>query len=196
MNDTVMELGQRLHQSRDELRQALLNPIGKHAADSSPCNTQGAGSNGHGPSPAPLAGNADHSACSQALQASPALSSVATALHTWWSHHPMRASGWVAAEAAAALVKPLAQRHPVALVVGAFGVGALLVWSKPWSWSIKPAVFASLVPPLASWTSSASSAVSAVPIAPWMSVLNSLVNSNRTTAPASPDPMAPNAPLH
>jgi hypothetical protein len=108
------------------------------------------------------------------MAASPAFSIVANAVQTWWSHHPLRAAGLVATEAAEAVAKPLAQRHPVTLVAAAFGVGALLMWSRPWSWLIKPAVFASLVPPMAS------SALSRMPIAPWMTVLKSLIHTDLT----------------
>jgi hypothetical protein len=192
-SNTPPEPGQRLSQSRDQLRRALLHADGDHAAAGSSGPHKGAGLNGHGPSSAHASGDPNDSVWTQALQASPALSIVVTAVQTWWSHHPMRASGMVAAEAAGALAKPLAQRHPVALVAGAFGVGALLMWSRPWTWLIKPAVFATLVPPLAS------SAMARMPIAPWMTVLNALINTTRTATPASADPVAQKAqtaPLH
>jgi hypothetical protein len=55
----------------------------------------------------------------------------------WWHGHPWRGWSLLAADAADAVARPLAQRHPLALVAGAAGVGALLVWSRAWrGWSL------------------------------------------------------------
>ena len=68
------------------------------------------------------------------------------AMHQWWAQHPLRLATDVTADAAKALVQPVAQRHPVALVAGAAAVGALLVWSQPWRWLLTPALLAGLLP--------------------------------------------------
>ena len=73
--------------------------------------------------------------------------SLATGVvHQWWEHHPLRLATHVTADAAKALVQPVAQRHPVALVAGAAAVGALVVWSQPWRWLLTPALVAGLLP--------------------------------------------------
>lgn len=68
------------------------------------------------------------------------------AIHEWWAHHPLRLVSDVTIDAARAVVQPVAQRHPVVLVVGAAAVGALLVWSQPWRWLLTPALLAGLLP--------------------------------------------------
>lgn len=79
-----------------------------------------------------------------AARSSPGLATHA--MHQWWAHHPLRLVTDVTADAAKALVQPLAQRHPVALVAGAAAVGAFLVWSQPWRWLLTPALVAGLLP--------------------------------------------------
>ena len=74
----------------------------------------------------------------------PGLATVA--MQQWWAQHPLRLATDVTADAAKALVQPVAQRHPVALVAGAAAVGALLVWSQPWRWLLTPALLAGLLP--------------------------------------------------
>lgn len=41
-----------------------------------------------------------------------------------------------------AVINPVAQRNPVGLVAGAFLLGGLLVWARPWRVSIGPALLA------------------------------------------------------
>lgn len=69
-----------------------------------------------------------------------------SAIHQWWTHHPLRLVSDVTLDAARAVVQPVAQRHPVVLVAGAAVVGALLVWSQPWRWLLTPALVAGLLP--------------------------------------------------
>ncbi len=97
----------------------------------------------------------------------------------WWASHPARASGAMALDAATALAKPLAQQHPVALVTGAFAAGALLVYSRPWTWLGKPAVLAGLLGPLIAplVRPAAQSAAAHLSLAPWMAALNTLIQS-------------------
>lgn len=51
----------------------------------------------------------------------------------WWARHPYRLVAGVVRDVASAAVMPTVQRHPVALVTGAFLAGGLLAWSRPWS---------------------------------------------------------------
>ena len=49
------------------------------------------------------------------LQAIPGASVVVEAVGSWWAKHPLRVTAIVAATAATAVVKPIAQRHPLGL---------------------------------------------------------------------------------
>lgn len=60
----------------------------------------------------------------------------------------VRSTAMLAADAASFALLPVAQAHPIRLVSGAFIFGAVLVWSRPWSWLFKPAWFAGVVPQL------------------------------------------------
>lgn len=68
------------------------------------------------------------------------------ALRLWWAQHPLRGAATLAKSAVDAAVVPLAQRRPWSLVFGAFAVGVLVVWSRPWRWPLVPALVAGLVP--------------------------------------------------
>ena len=107
------------------------------------------------------------------LKDQPAVAIVVDTLRSWWSRHPLRAVVHVASEATNAVAKPIAQHNPVALVVLAGLAGAVLAWSRPWRWALKPALFAGLMPqlvsrvvanlPLESWLAVFASATSAAP---------------------------------
>jgi hypothetical protein len=55
------------------------------------------------------------------------------ALAEWWKEASLR---------------PLAQRHPLALVTGALVAGALLAWVRPWRWLFRPALVTTFGPAL------------------------------------------------
>lgn len=63
----------------------------------------------------------------------------------WWKTLPLSRALDVVAHAAQDALKPVAQRHPVRLVVGALVAGAALVWLKPWRWVTAGAMAASIV---------------------------------------------------
>lgn len=75
---------------------------------------------------------------------------VGDALATWWCKQPLRTALLVAEDAANALARPVAQRHPYALVLGAAGVGGLLVLVRPWRWISIPALLNGVLPQLRS----------------------------------------------
>lgn len=116
---------------------------------------------------------------------------VADALRDWWSQHPWRVAGTVAADAVKAGLQPVAQRHPIALVLGAVVVGGLIVWARPWRGILRPALLAGLLPQLMS------KAMEHLPVESWLAVLSSLAKqpaAKPPSAPASsPQPAAPAA---
>lgn len=63
----------------------------------------------------------------------PGTGEVMDALAAWWKEASLR---------------PLAERHPVALVAGALVAGALLAWTRPWRWLLRPALLTTLGPAL------------------------------------------------
>ena len=83
------------------------------------------------------------------LKALPAVNILIEAIEDWWSQHPLRTASHVAAEATRRLATPIAEKHPLALVAAAAGLGALLVLTRPWRWILRPALLAGLVPALA-----------------------------------------------
>ena len=63
---------------------------------------------------------------------------TADVVRGWWIGHPWRVGSEAALGVANALLRPVAQRHPLRLVAGAVLVGGLLAWSRPWRWSVRP----------------------------------------------------------
>jgi len=92
----------------------------------------------------------------------PFLGVVVDAVESWWVHHPLRPMSHVVGQASTTAIKPLAQSNPLSLVAGAAVAGAVLVWSRPWRWLIRPALFAGLVPQIASRI------VARIPVESWM----------------------------
>jgi hypothetical protein len=84
------------------------------------------------------------------LKSMPGGSVLIHAINIWWSKQPLRAVAIAAADAAKAVLQPLAKRHPLALVAGAFALGGVLAWTRPWSWVSKPIVLSGLLAPLLS----------------------------------------------
>lgn len=111
----------------------------------------------------------------------PGAAVVIAAVTSWWAQHPLRLAGMVAADAATAVVRPVAQRNPLGLVLGALVLGGVLAWSRPWRWLLTPALFAGLLPQLFS------KAMAWVPPQSWMAVLGALMQ-EQTRPPAQPRP--------
>ena len=148
---------QRLAQSRERLREVLAPPL----------------ATGDG-----TAGGAGMS-WEQRLRAIPGLAFAVDVVQAWWQQHPLRAATLVAREVSRAALRPIAGRHPFALVAAAAVVGAALAWARPWRWALKSALFAGLLPQLASRMATA------LPIEDWINVLGSLMS--RAKPPAAGD---------
>jgi len=109
---------------------------------------------------------------------------VIEAVQAWWNQHPMRVAAMVALDASKTLLRPMIQRNPVGLVLGAVAVGGLIAWAKPWRGLLKPALFAGLLPQLIS------KAVANVPTESWMAVLTALAQQPERTKPPAEDAAA------
>jgi hypothetical protein len=90
------------------------------------------------------------------------------AISLWWSKQPMRAVLTSAADAAKTLLQPVVQRHPLSLVIGAFALGGVLAWSRPWRWLSKPMVLSGLLAPLLS------KVISNMPSGIWAQAFNAM----------------------
>jgi hypothetical protein len=106
---------------------------------------------------------------------------VIDAVRGWWTHNPLRIAGMAGADAAQTIVQPMARRNPLTLVLGAFLLGGLIAWGRPWRWIVKPALFAGLLPPLIY------KAMNHVPVESWFSVLASLAHKTRRASPMPQD---------
>lgn len=119
------------------------------------------------------------------LKAIPAVSILLDTVRNWWERHPVRVVSIVAAEGAGAVARPIAQRHPLALVAAALLLGVVFAWSRPWRWIVQPALLAGLLPQLLSKALANTSSRS------WMALLAAL-----TQMLSSPTKPATRAPAH
>ena len=134
----------------------------------------------------PRVASADHpsSKWMDELKAMPGVGVVVQALSAWWTKYPLNAASAMAYDAANAVAKPLATRHPLPLVLGALLVGALIARSRPWRWVLKPALFAGLAAQLSA------KLIAQVPLQSWMSLLTALAQGRGQPSAASP-PVTP-----
>ncbi len=84
----------------------------------------------------------------EALRAEPGTRLLLDTLTAWWVQQPWHQSTFLLAASAKQLLRPLAQRNPIALVLAAMAVGGALVLLKPWRWISGSALVAGLLPPI------------------------------------------------
>jgi len=142
---------ERLALSRECLRAALLPP-----PDKAPSHLPGASISEFATS------------LLERIKAMPGLAGLIEPVEAWWAQHPLRTASLIVAEGSRKLAAPVADRHPLALVLAAALAGALLVLSRPWRWLVSPAVVAGLLPSLASRT------LRNLPLGSWVRVLASI----------------------
>ena len=108
------------------------------------------------------------------------------ALSAWWAtrwqQHPLNRAVSMAWDAANAVAKPMAQRNPIPMALAAVAVGAVLAYSRPWRWILKPALFAGLLAKVSA------KLVSEVPLQSWMSLVTAALHGRTQGASAPPAP--------
>ena len=82
--------------------------------------------------------------------ASVLIDTLGPSLKQWWARHPLHTSSQLASGVAQTVLRPIAQRYPMALVAGAVVLGAALAWSRPWRWAFRPHLLSTLGPALLS----------------------------------------------
>lgn len=117
-----VEAAKRLAESRERMRQWMLDPDGRIEARRRRLAVGAGTEEGEGPS------------LLDRLRAHPVVGVGAEMLNTWWTRHPLHPVAGIAEGAVREHVVPIVRRHPLAVVAGSFAVGALLVWFRPWRW--------------------------------------------------------------
>jgi len=146
MNERPSAPIERLVLSRERMRVALQNATTQRAA--------GNGASGEA-----------RGAWLDAMKTIPGVGAVVEAACQWWDRHPLRTVGTALMVVAKATLQPVAQRHPLGLLLGAAVLGAVLVWSRPWRALIRPALWAGLVPSILA------SAAARAPMQTWLDAL-------------------------
>lgn len=118
------------------------------------------------------------------------------ALVDWWKVHPLRAVGLLAVDAAKSVLQPVAQRHPLGLMLGSFLAGAVLARIRPWRLIPTPALLAGLLPPVLSAAAAAAAAVARTPSRSWIEVLASLAQQYGAPKGPAASPSALSNPTH
>jgi hypothetical protein len=165
------EACERLARSRERLREAL-RPAGPASA---------AGS-----------GTFDWASAFKSVPGAPALiQALRQALGALWANNPVGGAARLAAAAAASMLRPLARRRPLALVLGAAAVGAALMASRPWRWApralLRSGMWAGLPGLMAA-------VVARWPVQTWLDVLSEALRHPTASPSAAPQPEPAPAP--
>ncbi len=151
---------ERIALSRERLREAM--------RDKSASQSEAADTNAHVSSAAWI----------DKLKILPGTSILLNTLSVWWEHHPMHVLAIATTDATKAVIKPAAQRHPIALVIGAAAMGGIFAWSRPWRWVLKPALAMGLI------TRLVSEAIPHIPSESWSAALSALLKLQSKSMPA------------
>ncbi|MEO7055183.1 MAG: hypothetical protein ABI281_13020 [Caldimonas sp.] len=158
----VLTASERLAASRSAMRGAMLDIVNP-------------------PKRAPILGGRASSLLDEMMakaRSMPGAAIVMESVSSWWRQHPLRAAGVLVDGATRVFVKPMAQRNPQTLIIGAAVVGALLALTHPWRWLLRPALFIGLLPQLLS------QAMKHLPVESWVGMATSVLQ-RRTAAPAA-----------
>ena len=120
---------QRLAESRERMRLWMLQTDGRHRARQRAAAAEAAG---------------ERPAWLDRLRSHPIVGTVVDAVTSWWANHPLHPAVSLGTSVVRDAIAPLARRHPLAVVTGAFAVGGALAYFRPWRWIAKPALFAGL----------------------------------------------------
>ena len=82
------------------------------------------------------------------LKSSPRAHSLAQGIEDWVNRSPLPVAASLAANALDATLRPMAQRNPWRLVMGAFVLGGVFAVTRPWRHVISPAIVAAMLPRL------------------------------------------------
>lgn len=128
-----MELtpSERLALSRERLRQALRATATRESA--------------HGRAGG---GTAATASWGDRLRSVPGAALARLALGRWWARQPWRGIGEVLLDSATLVLRPVARRSPLGLMLGALALGGLLARLRPWRWIPKFVLMAGLLPQL------------------------------------------------
>lgn len=113
------------------------------------------------------------------LKSTPGASGLIEAVRLWWVQHPLHVVGALAVDVAKTVLQPVAQRNPLGLMLGAFALGGVLAWSRPWRHILTPALLVGLLPQVLSRVSAN------MPTQSWITVLTTLAQSQRRPDAAS-----------
>jgi hypothetical protein len=170
----------RLRLSRDRLRLAL---GGAEEAQGGARVSTSPGKAAPDPHSAPPQPRAPASGWLDSLLAIPLAQVLVDAVSGWWVRHPLRPAVVLASAVLTVTIRPLARRHPLALVAGALVAGGLIAWIRPWRplrWAARPTLFAGLGPHLLS------KALAEVPLQAWLTAWTETAQARQPGATPAP----------
>lgn len=107
------------------------------------------------------------------LRVIPGAGPVVDAVRGWWARHPACALVTAVDHVANDALRPIAQRRPLTLVLGAFVAGGAIAWLRPWRLLAGSALAAGLIPRILHGTAAA------VPAGSWFAALAAMTSERR-----------------